>query len=168
MPGYDLPGGDYNTTTVHYADFRLCERACDADTRCLAWTYRFNGMGPPVHAACSLKDKVPAATGPSDPTTLASGVKDPDHLPPPGTIDTLRMMPDDTILSIRAYVDRSLTEVFWQNGRVAMTIATPSASGTGMAVAANASVEVMESKVWSVEAIWTSTQQVLATPRGDR
>jgi len=39
MPGYDLPGGDYNVTNVQYTNYTICQAACNADSKCAAWTY---------------------------------------------------------------------------------------------------------------------------------
>lgn len=59
--GIDRAGGDYrNFETPPDANGSACRAACEADTRCRAWTYLrpgYQGAGSP--ARCYLKDRVP-------------------------------------------------------------------------------------------------------------
>lgn len=62
MPGMDLSGGDYNSTRVPpNSDPHDCQRRCEADPNCAAWTQVIRGE--PVGAADCIK-------------------KGPNHLPP--------------------------------------------------------------------------------------
>ncbi len=54
----DRGGGDYKTIELPPDPTGLtCKAACDADSRCRAWTYLRPGYGGPA-ARCFLKDKV--------------------------------------------------------------------------------------------------------------
>lgn len=59
--GIDRAGGDYrNFETPPDANGSACRAACEADTRCRAWTYLrpgYQGAGSP--ARCYFKDRVP-------------------------------------------------------------------------------------------------------------
>ncbi|NPA27604.1 MAG: hypothetical protein GXN91_00955, partial [Epsilonproteobacteria bacterium] len=58
--GIDRPGMDYSSFALSVADPKLCEKRCEADSRCRAWTYvkpnTFQGPKP----MCWLKDAIPA------------------------------------------------------------------------------------------------------------
>jgi hypothetical protein len=54
----DRYGGDYrHFETSPDPKGKPCAEACEADTRCRAWTYRRPGYGAPV-ARCFLKDQI--------------------------------------------------------------------------------------------------------------
>lgn len=39
-----------------------------------------------------------------------------------GVLNNLRMLPTDTTISLRIFVDGTIAEVYWQDGRVAQTV----------------------------------------------
>lgn len=56
--GIDRPGGDYRNFTVRKgAGHKACQRACDGDQRCRAWTYVRPGYIGPA-ARCYLKHQI--------------------------------------------------------------------------------------------------------------
>ena len=58
--GFDRQGGDYRDFVPLTSDPTLCEEACAAETRCVAWAYNkphsFKGSDP----RCFLKDAAPS------------------------------------------------------------------------------------------------------------
>ena len=59
----DRPGFDYSNFDLERPDYRLCERTCNDDRRCRAWTYVKPGIqwSPSAPAKCWLKNTVPQA-----------------------------------------------------------------------------------------------------------
>jgi hypothetical protein len=58
-PGIDRPGSDYRNFDVNNAGPAACQRACEGDATCRAWTHTEPGMQAPG-GMCWLKDAVPA------------------------------------------------------------------------------------------------------------
>lgn len=56
----DRPGFDYRNFDLATADARLCRAQCEAEQRCLSWTYVAPGVQGP-YARCWLKKAVPQA-----------------------------------------------------------------------------------------------------------
>lgn len=164
MPNKDLPGSDYNVTNVDYHDFHECEAACNADSKCSCWTYVIR---PPKYASCCLKQGYPKLRAAQGMTSGVKNPKDPKWPKNSGTVDTLRMSPNDKTITIRAYVDNTFTEAFWQNGRVAMTITTGATKESLMAVSSTVDIEMNYAKAWQVKPIWVSPEEVIRTPRMD-
>merc|ERR1712232_92016 len=157
MPGWDITGGDYNTTNVNYTDFKICEQACDDDIHCKAWTYVVRG---PLYASCCLKSKINKA---KKKDSCTSGVKNPpsddfsgpqffvDFQPPAnsesvttvtvgevnGATDKLKLLASDKTIDMRLFVDNTFTEVYWMGGRVAMTTTTPASDTADVTVSAD-------------------------------
>merc|ERR1712025_780667 len=164
MPKLDLPGSDYSVTNVNYTDFRVCENACNADSKCNCYTYVIRG---PLYASCCLKTGYPSARSMG---SCTSGVKNPNDPKWPkisGTVDTLRMSPNDKSITIRVYNDITFSEGYWQNGRVAMTIDNPATQESLMSVSSNVDVTMNYAKAWQVNSIWVSPEEVIRTPRLD-
>jgi hypothetical protein len=57
----DRPGFDYRNFDLAAADARLCRAQCEAEQRCLSWTYVAPGVQG-TYARCWLKNAVPQAT----------------------------------------------------------------------------------------------------------
>jgi len=188
MPGWDISGGDYNTTNVNYTDFKICEQACDSDSKCQAWTYVLRG---PLYASCCLKSKVNKA---KTKASCTSGVKNPvpgdlqgpqffvDYVPPAdgetvtkvavgevnGKTDTLKLLGSDEDINMRVFVDQTFSEVYWMGGRVAMTVTTQPSNVADVTVGADkAGVTLASATAWQVGSIWVTPEEVLATPRLD-
>ncbi len=86
-------------------------------------------------------------------------------VPAGGTSDTLRLIAgkDDSV-TIRVFVDNTVAECFWQDGRVAMTVPlTPTAEGSIAVAAAVGVVTLQKAAAWSVASIWVSPQTVLGS-----
>lgn len=75
----DRPGRDYRSFALSAADYRLCERACDTDDSCRAYTYANPGVAGST-AMCFLKSAVPPRV--ANPCCI-SGIKDATPPPPP-------------------------------------------------------------------------------------
>lgn len=58
MNNTDLPGSDYIDLDLSKADPKECQKLCDGDTTCLAWSYVKPGIQGPS-ARCWLKDTIP-------------------------------------------------------------------------------------------------------------
>jgi hypothetical protein len=71
MAGIDMPGKDYSHFDLPRSSARLCQAACLASEQCVAWTF-VNPSLYGAHAACWLKNPVPAAS--PDPCCV-SGIK---------------------------------------------------------------------------------------------
>ena len=80
-----------------------------------------------------------------------------------GTTDTLRLLPREKRVELRVFSDHSFVEVFFQRGRVAMTV--PSILGqylsdtADMGVVATVSM-VADVEVFPMEEIWVTPQEV--------
>lgn len=85
--------------------------------------------------------------------------------------DTLQLLPSDTSIDLRLYVDNTMTEAFWMGGRVAMTAATPATPEADVEVSVSGAEQgssvVATAKAWSVKSIWVSPEEVMGTPRPD-
>lgn len=128
MPNTDLQGGDYNknaSTGRHHppgTDPKVCQNECDAAEQCVAWTYVIRGA-PKGSGDCCLKKM--NATGheaslnlcPHRSSTCTSGVKTPRTEPnchgggaaaSSYAEATVRLLPMDQDLEIRAFTDHSI------------------------------------------------------------
>ncbi len=156
MKDTDIAGDDYNVTDVNYKDYETCQKACDDDGKCQAWTYV---VRPPKYASCCLKNNIPRRESRKG---MISGVKDPSSIPTdPGTLDTLRMSPNDKEVTIRVYTDNTFTETFWQNGRVAMT-KTPTITTPALAAVYSDRATTVSVQAWTVDPIWVTPEEILA------
>lgn len=85
----------------------------------------------------------------------------------PYSCEGLWLLPSDDVLELHAFVDNTVVESFWMDGRVALTSAVPYAgdNGGGMAVQAVTSGEavVLESvQVWALDSCWINESTALA------
>jgi sucrose-6-phosphate hydrolase SacC (GH32 family) len=163
MVGWDLPGDDDNVTNVNYTDPHICQAACTDDPTCSAYTYV---VRPPLYASCCLKVNVPALNPDS---RCTSGVK-PGRARPGGTVAALPLLPTDTAVDVRIFVDNTFLEVFVMGGRLAFTVpintgAESGAAGMNLIVSGGgaAGVTVQDVSVWHLDSIWTTTDEVLKT-----
>jgi sucrose-6-phosphate hydrolase SacC (GH32 family) len=85
----------------------------------------------------------------------------------PIRMDSLRLLPTDDTIAIRAFTDTSVLEVYWMDGRVAMT-SPLKGQGTDVQVFSSTSgVGLMEATAQEMGSIWVSPHKVLDTPRLD-
>lgn len=197
---WNLGGADYEVNSTEsltvdcVADGKCpCQARCEADgkERCKSWT--LVPPGAPSRAGaprCCLKSSVPAS---SPYPGIFSGVNDPDAAAVGGTLftvdyvhdptkvsavkvhggghtDTLQLLPSDTTIDVRLYVDNRMTEAFWMGGRVAMTVDTPATEAADIVVSIDgdaASAVPATATAWAVSPIWVSPVEVLQTPRMD-
>mmetsp|Transcript_32745 Transcript_32745/g.45725 ORF Transcript_32745/g.45725 Transcript_32745/m.45725 type:complete len:80 (+) Transcript_32745:411-650(+) len=79
------------------------------------------------------------------------------------------MLPSDTLISIRLFLDTAVAEAYFMGGRVAMTI--PIAASTtnwGVAIGSSASgTTLVNATSWGMSSIYVTKEEVLATPRRD-
>ena len=80
--------------------------------------------------------------------------------------DVLPMLATDTTISLRILLDADIAEVYFQRGRVAMTVEIPRSRYTAK-VLASPSARLINASSWQMGSIWHSMEQVLATPRLD-
>lgn len=83
--------------------------------------------------------------------------------------DTLRILASEKTLALDVFVDNTISEAYWQNGRVAMTeFTTAWATSQAFITVRNAPVTVQSAQVWPMKDMWVSPDEVLATPRSDQ
>ena len=176
MPNSDLCCGALpNATNV--SGVAACQRACDADSTCEAWTFKPQEMlkaGPGDIGLCTKRSALSNTAQTiwrdvihSRGTT--SGVKSP-SLVLGGRVDRLQLTPLERNLTIQVYVDQVMAEGFWQGGRVAMTrecdstLATGPVKEAGMSLFSSAATTA-SAKAWALHDAWITPQQLLRQPR---
>merc|ERR1712194_448510 len=85
-----------------------------------------------------------------------------------GTTVRLPLLPSDTEIDIRVFVDNTVVEVFWLGGRSVMTVDASAASiGTELSVCTyeGSDVTVKSASAWEMGSAWVTPEEVLATPR---
>ena len=174
------------------ASAKHCQRRCDADPVCAAWVFQPGNTDrrPPVPTLCKLKDSVPSAMSRSG--YQSSGVKDPSRAPfvpgvgangtAPAQVAPLRLSPADTTIALRVFVDTSVIEAFFQDGRAVMSSADvpvdlPAAEAgvalmtthgpAGNAGPSTGGVEVVGAEVHGMRSIWVTPEAVREAPRPD-
>lgn len=84
-----------------------------------------------------------------------------------GVFDTLQLLDSDETIDVHIYVDNTFAEVYFQGGRVAMTVNTPASDDADIMVSSSVSGVTANATSWSVSSIWVSPKEVLSTPRLD-
>jgi hypothetical protein len=86
----------------------------------------------------------------------------------------LNLSPADKTIDVRIFTDNVMSEVYFMDGRVAMTMATNFASSEAESGSAScdvtvnadsAGVTLVSATAWGVKSIWVSTSDVLNAPR---
>ena len=173
MPNSDLCCGALpNATNV--TGFLECQKACDADSKCEAWTFKPHAEIATLHemGVCTQRGGLSnsAQTMWRDiihsPGTT-SGVKAP-SLVLGGRVDQLQVIPAEHNLTIQVFVDQVMAEGFWQRGRVAMTRECDPPlgplSGAGMSLFSSAAATA-RAQAWRLHDAWITPQQLLRQPR---
>lgn len=92
--------------------------------------------------------------------------------PAPVRVDTLYLLPGDGLLTLRTFTDLGVLEVYWMDGRVAITspFKVPSkTSSDGAEIFSSVDgLQLVEATGWEMGSIWVTPQEVLAMPRTDR
>ena len=154
-------------------DASVCQGLCDADSACRAWVYVVRGK-PAGSGDCCLKNATgcPHLGSP----TCTAGVKTPEQRHDCGGggdtaqyTASLALLPTDSKVEVRAFVDNVLAEVYFMGGRVALTV--PISLPTGELGATLFSSEdglvVSSAEAWRVHSIWVTPEDVLDMPRAD-
>jgi hypothetical protein len=185
MAHTDLEVHDYaKSRHAPGTDASVCQALCDADAACRAWVWVIRGQ-PAGSGDCCLKN----ATGcpRAGASTCTAGVKVPEQRRDCGGgagggtaryTASLALLPGDTEVELRAFVDSVLVEVYFMGGRVALTApltlpaeaAAAAAGGAGVGATLFSSedgLRVRSAEAWHVRSIWVTPQQVLDTPRAD-
>lgn len=82
--------------------------------------------------------------------------------------ESLRLLPSEKTLTVDVFVDGFIIEAYFQNGRLARTLTASAASPRGVTVVASKATATLErATVWSMNSIWVTKEDVLATPRMD-
>jgi sucrose-6-phosphate hydrolase SacC (GH32 family) len=85
-----------------------------------------------------------------------------------GTTDMLSLLAGDKTIDLALFVDNTFTEVFWMNGRVAMTVDTKTSGGQDdVTISASQAGVTASATVWQVGSIWVDPEVVKQTPRRD-
>ena len=105
--------------------------------------------------------------------------------------DSLRLAYDESALEIRAFVDATAAEIYFQNGRVAITEALTTGNTSGVSLFLNTTdsiqassssaagvtiiegqndppltnVKVLQATAYPIKSIWTTPEKVRAAPR---
>lgn len=182
MEGTDMSGGDYSVVH-HPASFNAssCQALCDAASKCKAWVWVVRGQ-PAGSGDCCLKSVVPCPRKTGGSTMFAGGKvagTAESCLPTGGgggggggVQDTLQLSSADKTFEVRVFADQTVVEVYFMDGRVAMTMSGPTQVANGsVSVLANStagSATTFSGSVYEMNGIWVSPEEVLATPRRDR
>jgi hypothetical protein len=81
------------------------------------------------------------------------------------TADTLALLKHETSLSIRLFIDVTFAEVYFQGGRVAMTITPTLPDSAPLALVSTAAVTVQSVETFPMRGIWASPEDVRKAPR---
>jgi hypothetical protein len=87
-----------------------------------------------------------------------------------GTIskDAVSMLDSDTHVAIRIFIDATVIEAYWQDGRVAMTDVFPSQTESAVAVlleGGDSSVKLANATSWQMSSIYVTKEEVLEMHR---
>ena len=179
----DLMGGDYNKNSHRHfppgTNPELCQAECDAAEECVAWTYVIRGE-PKGSGDCCLKKM--GATGhekslnlcPHHAPACTSGLKVPRHVThcdnsgergATAAEAQLSLLPTDKELEIRVFTDHTILEVFFVDGRVALTTPLPPMGqddDAGFELFTSAKQEIAVTvAAWQVGEIWVSPDSIL-------
>jgi hypothetical protein len=83
--------------------------------------------------------------------------------PYPSAKDTLRLFEDEDFLELRLFLDHTITEAYWQGGRVAMTVSSPLTSSTAITLSTdtpNAHLKMQNASVWKMAGAWVSDEDI--------
>jgi beta-fructofuranosidase len=97
------------------------------------------------------------------PTQLNSSSISAGGVPPPGSM--LNLLPSDKQIDIRVYYDQTFAEVFFMNGRVAITKTLAGSAAADHAVFSSVAITANNVSAWSVKSIWVDSEDVSAAPR---
>ena len=196
MEKTDLPGDDEGCT--HHpkgTDAHVCQAACAADAKCVAWTYVIRGADG--GGDCCPKTSIPCPVPRTSGNPCTSGAKVATTVPgcgasssslsctvewtPPaagsdaayvevpvscGTVkDTLRILRTETIVELRVFYDATFAEAYFQQGRVAMTVPVPLADADDLSFSSTAPHYDASVDVYAIKQIWTTPDAVRAAPR---
>jgi hypothetical protein len=183
MTGVDLGGHDMhypNATGTsgcqHYpkgTQPAVCQQLCGATKGCGAWTYVIRGQ-PADSGDCCLKHDV-VQSCPRPDKACTSGVMTPttqctaEHHGGGGGkafSDVVSMLPSDTHVTFRLFLDTAVAEAYFMGGRVAMTI--PVAASTtewDISIGASAPVTLTNATSFGMSSIYVTKEEVLAMPK---
>jgi len=82
-----------------------------------------------------------------------------------GVKDTLSLTPGEKTVEIRAFSDWTFLEVYFQKGRVAMTVVSALTSDASVAVTSTVTITAPSVAVYPMKAIWTTADAVRKAPR---
>lgn len=149
-------------------DVAICCAKCQADPDCVSWNVNRRSKICYTRGSYVTNPGPQCAAGvlrPSPPEPPPPAPHPSQKYPPPGK---LQLLPTDTNVTLRLFVEPTFTEIFWQDGRVAMTATTPTGADTRATVYAGAAgATLLSATAWTVEDIWISPEDVLASPRRD-
>ena len=175
---------------------RVCENLCGADDKCVAWTYVVRGTPPGSGDCCLKDAvPCPSTTG-KNAIHCTSGVKVAQSLPgckPESSAitcqvewsganasapfvdvpvscgdvkDTLRVLTSETSVELRIFADVTFQEVFFQQGRIAMTVENMLNDETDYSLTATGGqITVKDAEVWPMTEPWVSADDVRNAPR---
>ena len=168
-------GSNVSNVTGGYAS---CGKLCDDDDSaqgCVAWSFQ-PAKGAPASSpdgTCTRHNGLSNTAqtmwrGPVHSPNTTSGVLSPSPTLG-GTRDTLQLSPSDTNLTIHVFVDNTMAEGFWQDGRVAMSrqCDPPPSSDAAVHAYSSAAAELEAASVWRMDDAWVTKEQLLQTPRAD-
>lgn len=82
-----------------------------------------------------------------------------------GRTDALRLLPTEKTVQIRVLADASLVEVYFQAGRVAMTIGSNLDNTSQVALVADKAMTLPSTAVYPMRSIWVAPEEVRKAPR---
>jgi sucrose-6-phosphate hydrolase SacC (GH32 family) len=191
MPGGDYNITHFPPNT----DATVCEARCAADDKCKAWTYVIRGSPAGSGDCCLKNSVPCPVTSGGASASCTSGAKTATTLPSCGgtggasmactvaftpnasvainmvsvacgsTKDTLRLLSSEKTLEMRVYADYTFLEVYFQQGRVAMTTKVALDDKADVSVTSDSPIKVASVNVYEMEDIWIDPEDVRNAPR---
>ena len=186
------PDGNAGACAVPYSTAAGCRADCESTGGCSTWTFT-NRLSSTVNATCTMQTDVPVpipckpctgapASCPCPQQGVVSGINT-NHSSAADAIKRrqgvptqLRLSPRDTNISLRIFVDGSIAEIYWQDGRSAQTISIPdylaprASPDSAVAIVSDGleGVIVSAASVHAMGSAWVSTDEVLRHVRTKR
>jgi sucrose-6-phosphate hydrolase SacC (GH32 family) len=143
------------------------------------------GACPSPNPLCisGLKPSTPVSCGPSPPSHGATAVECTVHFVPQsheaadctpynevevscgGVSDMLRLLPTEKLIEVRIYADHTFVEVYFQNGRVAITSVVELDDKASVTLSTAGNAAEAEAVVYKIKPIWVTPEAVRNTAR---
>jgi len=108
--------------------------------------------------------------------TIGNAVVELDFVPSPGSdpysvlvhaggaTEDLWLLPDDSVLAMRIFLDGNVGETYWQGGRVVITFPATTTTKSATIQSIKADAKLINATAFGMRSIYTTPDEVLATP----